>query len=89
MPAPKPKPLGLSDQQFTTLINAAGQLHPLDRDPFLRAMAHRFDGRGEVGNAEFMTGLRELLRQFFRPPAQRSQVHAHRPSKLTSGEPIA
>jgi hypothetical protein len=58
MPA---KPLGLSDQQFSQLINCAEQLHPRDRDRFLRAVAHRFDGRGEVGDGEFDRGLRAVL----------------------------
>jgi hypothetical protein len=62
---------------------------PIDRGPFLRAVAHRFRGLSEVGDGAFGRGLRELLRQFFRPPLQRSQVHAHRPTKLNSGEPIA
>jgi hypothetical protein len=29
-------PLALTDQQFTALMGAAAQLHPLDREPFLR-----------------------------------------------------
>jgi hypothetical protein len=63
------RPLGLTDSQFTQLINAADQLHPVDRDPFLRAVAHRFSGRSEVGDGEFGRGLREILRSgFFKPP---------------------
>jgi hypothetical protein len=44
--------LGLSDSQFSQLINAADQLHPRDRDPFLRAVAHRFAGCSELGDGE-------------------------------------
>jgi hypothetical protein len=90
MPAPKPKPLGLSDSQFTQLINAADQLHRLDRDPFMRAVAKLFDCRGEIGDGKFARGLRELLHGgYFKPPSQRSEAHAFRPSKLNSGKPIA
>jgi hypothetical protein len=63
------RPLGLTDTQFTQLINAADQLHPVDRDPFLRAVAHRFDGCSEVGDGEFGRGLRELLRGGYFKPA--------------------
>jgi hypothetical protein len=35
------KPLALTDQQFGLLMDAAEQLNPLDRDPFLNAI-----GRG-------------------------------------------
>jgi hypothetical protein len=69
MPAPKPKPLGLSDTQFTQLINCAEQLHPLDRDPFLRSVAKLFAGRDELGDGEFARGLRGLLRNGYFKPA--------------------
>jgi hypothetical protein len=57
-----PKPLGLSNEQFVLLMDTAAQLHSLDRDPFLRAVADRFAGRSEIGEGEFARGLRELLR---------------------------
>jgi hypothetical protein len=78
----------LSDEQFTTLINAAGQLHPRDRDRFLRAVAHRFDGCGEVGHGEFARDLRELLHGgYYRPPPQlASSPHQ---SRRKVGAPIA
>jgi hypothetical protein len=50
-------PLALTDQQFSTLLDAAAQLHPLDRDPFLRAVADRFAGRNEIGEGEFACAL--------------------------------
>jgi hypothetical protein len=56
------KPLALTDQQFSLLMNAAEQPHPLDRDPFLNAVANLFAGRREIGEGEFARGLRELLR---------------------------
>ena len=60
-------PLALTDQQFTTLMNAAAQLHPLDREPFVNAVANLFAGRREIGEGEFARGLRELLCGTFKP----------------------
>jgi hypothetical protein len=56
------QPLGLSDEQFALLTNTAAQLHPLDRGPFLQAVANLFAGRSEIGEGEFARGVRELLR---------------------------
>ena len=55
-------PLALTDQQFTRLMDAAAQLHPLDREPFLNAVANLFAGRREIGDGEFTRGLGEMLR---------------------------
>jgi hypothetical protein len=85
MPAPKPQPLGLSDEQFRMLINAADQLHPMDRDPFLRAVAKQFDGRGEVGDGEFARGLRALLRGgCFKPAPSGPPMPIHSRRKVGS-----
>jgi hypothetical protein len=54
-------PLALTDEQFVLLTDTAAQLHVLDRDPFLRAVADRFAGKNEIGEGEFARGLRELL----------------------------
>jgi hypothetical protein len=63
------KPLGLSDSQFTQLINVADHVCWDDRAKFLRAVAARFAGRSDVGDGEFDRGLREILRSgFFKPP---------------------
>jgi hypothetical protein len=80
------RPLGLTDSQFTMLINSADQLHPVDRDPFLRAVAHRFSGRSdELGDGEFGRGLRELLRSgFFKPPIGLPSTEARSRRKVGS-----
>jgi hypothetical protein len=57
-----PTPLSLTDAQLTSLLEIAEQLHQIDRDPFLRAVADRFAGKSEIGEGEFARGLRELLR---------------------------
>jgi hypothetical protein len=81
MPA---KPLGLSDSQFTQLINVADHVCWQDRGAFLRSVAHRFAGRSEIGDGEFARGLRELLRSgFFKPPVLSApQPRFNRPSRL-------
>jgi len=55
-------PLALTSQQFSLLMDAADQLHSLDRDPFLCAVADRFAGRSDIGEGEFARGLREVVR---------------------------
>jgi hypothetical protein len=92
---PRATPLGLTDQQFTTLTNAAAQLHPADRDPFLHAVAARFRGCSDLGDGEFARGLRELLRSgaFKRatwpaaPPsgAPPEQAGGRRPDRVSVG----
>jgi hypothetical protein len=54
-------PLALTDQQFALLTDTAAQLHALDRDPFLRAVAERFAGRSEIGEREFARVLRAVF----------------------------
>jgi hypothetical protein len=55
------KPLALTDQQFAELMTVAEQLHRMDRDPFLRALADRFAGCAEIGDGEFGRALRAVL----------------------------
>jgi hypothetical protein len=81
--APTTRPLGLSDQQFTTLINAADHVCWRDRGAFLRSVAHRFAGRNSIGDGEFSRGLRELLRSgFFKPPTLTGAQPRDRSSRL-------
>ena len=47
------KPLALTDEQLGALMAHAGQLHQLDREPFLNAVANLFAGRREIGEGEF------------------------------------
>jgi hypothetical protein len=76
-------PLGLSDSQFTQLINCADQVHRADRDRFLRTVAKRFEGRSDVGDGEFGRALREVLRSgFFKPPIISAPQPRNRPSRL-------
>jgi hypothetical protein len=55
-------PLALTDDQLTVLMNTAGQLHQLDREPYLNAVANLFADRRDIGDGEFNRGMREILR---------------------------
>jgi hypothetical protein len=61
-----PQPLGLTDAQFAAVCEAAAPLLPVDRDPFLRALAHRLSsepqplGDGSIGRANSRTA-KDLL----------------------------
>ena len=85
------RPLGLTDQQFTSVMNTAAQLQVPDRDAFLRAVWSLFRGRSEVGDGEFHRGCASLLREFWRPPQLSSPQPSGllRRSQLKNAEPIA
>jgi hypothetical protein len=90
MPATQPNPISLSDSQLQQVMTACQALQPAERSAFLSALAHRL--RGEViGDGTVARAIRELIRpgEFFHPPQLGTQPHAFRPTKLTSGEPIA
>jgi hypothetical protein len=70
-------PLALTSQQFSLLMDAAEQLHSLDRDPFLRAVADQFAGKSDIGEGEFSRGLREVIRSGrFKYALSRTYSHA-------------
>ena len=73
------KPLALTDEQLGALMAHAGQLHVLDRDAFLRAVADRFAGKSEIGEGEFARALtsafgEELTCPDMLPAASRSKM---------------
>jgi hypothetical protein len=67
MPQPT-TPISLSDDQLAAVMRACAPLMPVDRDPFLRALAHRLRGQ-EIGDGTVGRAIRELLHGgFFKPP---------------------
>lgn len=84
------KPLSLSDDQLQAVMRACEALQPIDRDPFLRALANRL--RGEIiGDCSIHRVIRELLRPgagFFRPPAMTHTPNPANPSKLKSARTV-
>jgi hypothetical protein len=77
MSAIKPEPISLSDDQLVAVMRACAPLQAIDRDPFLRALAHRL--RGEtIGDGLVFRAIRELLSGgYFKPP------HVHKPMSMT------
>src|SRR5262245_15670144 len=67
-----PTPISLTDDQLNRLMIVVGPLHPVEREPFLRALAILMSGRGEIGDGEFYRVLRELQRQHVNPPDDRT-----------------
>ena len=62
----EPKPISLSDDQLTSLMNAAAPLpSPYDRSAFLVAVAAYFAGRSEIGDGELHRVVAELQRVYF------------------------
>jgi hypothetical protein len=79
----------LSDDQMHQVMVAAAALLPIDRDPFLRALAHRLHGE-TVGDGTVGRVIRELLKPgngFFHPPKVEHGPQ-HGSSKLKSGAAI-
>jgi hypothetical protein len=62
------KPLALTDEQMSAVINAAAPLLPCDRDAFLRALADALRNEpGELGDGAVHRAIRHLIRPFWRP----------------------
>jgi hypothetical protein len=57
-------PLALSDTQLGQVMRAAEPLLPLDRDAFLRSVAHRLRGEATIGDGLVGRVCRELQREF-------------------------
>jgi hypothetical protein len=73
-------PLALSDEQMSTVLNAAAPLLPPDRDAFLRALANVLRGEPQpLGDGTVHRAIKGLQREFWRPPAiTKEAVHHHR-----------
>ena len=66
-------------------MRACEPLLPCDRDLFLRALAHALRNEPELGNGAVFRAIRQLQREFWRPP--QGEVGNH--SRRKVGEPIA
>jgi hypothetical protein len=84
----EPKPLALSDNQQTSLLNAAQPLLPPDRSAFLVAVAAYFAGRTEIGDGELHRVVAELQRVYFKAP--QADAYRHAPQQLVRkiGRPV-
>jgi hypothetical protein len=60
--------MNLNDQQQTAVLNAARPLAPAERSAFMAGLAKQLADRREIGDGELHRVIRELQRQYFRPP---------------------
>jgi hypothetical protein len=74
-----PKPLALSDEELTIIMNVCAPLQPQERSAFLGKLADHLRGAPEIGPGGLHRLVRELLRHTWRPPeVTRESVHHRR-----------
>jgi hypothetical protein len=79
-------PLSVSDSQLDAILAATAPLPPPERSAFLVALAHRLKSEVELGDGLLFRVLRELQREFFRPP--QFPKHSTPVHHAARGEPI-
>jgi len=62
------RPIALSDDELSAIINAAKPLHPVQRDLFLRAVAEAITALPMVGPGSIHRAIVELQKRFFVAP---------------------
>jgi hypothetical protein len=62
------RPLALSDEQVTTIMQLARPLSPDQRTAFLELLAAKLNGQRELGDGALYRLCRETQREFFDPP---------------------
>jgi hypothetical protein len=70
----------LSAEQQTIVLNAIAPMQQAERNAFLLALTQLLAGRTTVGNGQLYRMIRDLQREFFKPPDVRGDDHqkAHR-----------
>jgi hypothetical protein len=66
--------MNLSGLQQTAILNAARPLAPAERTAFMAGLAKQLVGRSEIGDGELHRAIRDLQRQYFRPPKDTAWV---------------
>jgi hypothetical protein len=80
------KPLALSDEELTIVMNVCAPLQPHERSALLAKLTEHLRGaRAEIGPGGLHRLARELLRQVWRPPVSTS---GPQPARRVVGEPI-
>jgi predicted DNA-binding transcriptional regulator YafY len=62
------RPIALSDDELSAIMNAAKPLQPADRDRFLRAVAEAITALPEIGPGSVHRAISELQRRYFVAP---------------------
>jgi hypothetical protein len=81
-----PRPIAVSDQQLSQIMNAAAVLAPADRGRFLQALADDLRHEREVGDGVLARRIKDVIRPFFRPPDVPRQTAVH--DRKNIGPPI-
>ena len=58
----------LTEPQTLAIIHASRPLAPVERGAFLTALQGLLAGRHDIGDGELHRVIRDLQRQYFRPP---------------------
>ena len=91
MPVPTlPKPIGVSDNQLAMIMRACAPLEPVDRDPFLRALAAALCSEPQpLGDGQIFRAIKALQREHWRPPTiERSPLGPRHGTKSGQAPPI-
>jgi hypothetical protein len=78
MSSTMPRPLAVSDQQLSQIMNAAAVLAPPDRGRFLQALADDLRHEREIGDGVLARRIKDVIRPFFRPPSGTAGPQSHR-----------
>jgi hypothetical protein len=63
------KPLGLTDSQYSALVDACQPLAPADRGRFLEALAAALRNEPVIGDGVVSRAIRFAIKPYFRPPS--------------------
>jgi hypothetical protein len=80
-----PKPLGLSDSQYSAVCAAVQPLAPADRGRFLVELAALLRAEPEIGDGVLARAIRHVIKPYFRPPVSTSGPAS---TRRHVGEPI-
>jgi hypothetical protein len=88
MPTSMPRPIAVSDEQMSAILNAAAPLQPFERSVFLASLANRLRSEPEpVGDGLLHRLVREVIREVWTPPVATEQEPRSR--RKVVGAPIA
>ncbi len=77
------RPIALSDEQLTMIMQAVRPLLPRDRGSLLESVARELQDRPTIGDGSLHLIVRELQRRHFDPPNLREAAQAPRVAERT------
>ena len=73
-----PRPLALTDAQYSAIYQAVQPLAPADRSRFLGELAALLRAEPVIGDGSVAKAVRFLMPRFFRPPTGTAGPSPHR-----------